>query len=60
MSDLTKDQQNAVLKLAWNDKYSFLLIKNNKPTSERYFQRFNKIIINDLDEEENGITVEKD
>jgi hypothetical protein len=60
MSDLTKEQQNKVLKLAWNDRYSFLLIKNNKPTSERYFQRFNKIIINELDENDEGITVEKD
>jgi len=61
MSDLTKEQQNAVLKLAWNDRYSFLLIKNNKPTSERYFQRFNKIIIREEDDEnDEGVTVEKD
>jgi GTPase SAR1 family protein len=47
MSDLTKEQQNEVLKLAWNDKYSFLLILNNKPTAERYYQMFNKIVINE-------------
>ena len=46
MSDLTKEQQNEVLKIAWNEKYSFLLILNNKPTNERYYQRFNKIEIN--------------
>lgn len=57
MSDLTKEQQNEVLKLAWRDKYSFLLIMNNKPTNERYYQRFNPIIIN---EETDNISVEKD
>lgn len=56
MSDLTKEQQNEVLKLAWKDKYSFLLIMNNRPTNERYFQRFNPIIIN---EETDNISVEK-
>tara|TARA_Y100000004_G_C8952872_1_gene429402 strand:- start:1315 stop:2100 length:786 start_codon:yes stop_codon:yes gene_type:complete len=54
MSDLNKEQQNEVLKIAWKDKYSFLLILNNKPTADRYYQRFNKIVINDND------NVEKD
>lgn len=58
MSDLTKEQQNEVLKIAWKDKYSFLLILNNKPTNERYYQRFNKIIIND-DEEGDNVEVDK-
>ena len=49
MSDLSKEQQNEVLKIAWKDKYSFLLILNNKPTNERYYQRFNKIVINEND-----------
>ena len=49
MSDLSKEQQNEVLKIAWKDKYSFLLILNNKPTNERYYQRFNKIVINDIE-----------
>ena len=49
MSDLNKEQQNEVLKIAWKDKYSFLLILNNKPTNERYYQRFNKIVINDIE-----------
>jgi len=47
MCDLSKEQQNEVLKIAWKDKYSFLLIMNNKPTNERYYQRFNKIVINE-------------
>ncbi len=58
MSDLSKEQQNEVLKLAWKDKYSFLLILNNKPTNERYYQRFNKIIINEDDVDE-GVEVSK-
>ncbi len=56
MGDLTKEQQNEVLKIAWRDKFSFLLIMNNKATNERYYQRFNPIIIN---EETNNISVEK-
>ena len=59
MSDLNKEQQNEVLKLAWKDKYSFLLILNNKPTRDRYYQRFNKIII-DEEEHESDDGVEKD
>lgn len=51
MGDLNKEQQNEVLKLAWNKKYSFLYVKMNKPTNEKYYQRFNKIIINEDDEE---------
>lgn len=50
MGDLNKEQQDEVLRLAWKDKYSFLLILNNKPTAERYYQRFNKIIINATDQ----------
>jgi len=57
MGDLTKEQQNEVLKIAWADRFSFLLIMNNKATNERYYQRFNPIIIN---EETDNISVEKD
>ncbi len=59
MGDLTKEQQNEVLKIAWNEKYSFLYIKMNKPTNEKYFQRFNKIIINEEEEEDEDDKVEK-
>jgi len=51
MADLTKEQQNEVLKLAWKDKYSFLLILNNRPTGERYYQRFNKIVIDPVEKD---------
>ena len=59
MGDLTKEQQNEVLKLAWNEKYSFLFIRMNKPTNEKYYQRFNKIIVNDSEHEENDNSCEK-
>ena len=47
MSDLTKEQQTEVLRIAWSKKYSFLLILNNKPTADRYYQMFNKIVIHE-------------
>ena len=51
MGDLEKDIQDKVLKLAWKDKYSFLLIKNYLGTKDRYYVRFNKIIFEDLDDD---------
>ncbi len=50
MADLEKDIQDKVLKLAWKDKYSFLLIKNYLGTKDRYYVRFNKIIFEDTDD----------
>tara|TARA_R110002073_G_scaffold323635_1_gene501114 strand:- start:293 stop:1126 length:834 start_codon:yes stop_codon:yes gene_type:complete len=50
MGDLEKDIQDKVLKLAWKDKYSFLLIKNYLGTKDRYYVRFNKIIFEDTDD----------
>jgi len=44
MSDLDKDIQTKLLKLAWKDKYSFLYIKNYLPTKDRYYVRFDKVI----------------
>ena len=38
------------MKLAWKDKYSFLLIKNYLGTKDRYYVRFNKIIFEDTDD----------
>ena len=52
MGDLTKEQQNEVLKHAWNKKYSFLYIKMNKPTNEKYYQKFNRIVINEENDED--------
>lgn len=49
MSDLEKEEQNKVLKLAWKDKYSFLLIKNYLGTKDRYYVRFNRIVFEDKD-----------
>jgi len=55
MGDLTKEQQNEILKLAWKDKYSFLYIKMNQPTNKKYYQRFNPIIINEDEDEEDKV-----
>lgn len=45
MTDLTPSQQDEVLKLAWTPKYGFLFIDSTKPTNERYYQNFNRIVI---------------
>jgi len=55
MGDLTKEQQDEVLKTAWNKKYSFLYIRMNKPTNEKYYQRFNRIIINEDEDEDEKV-----
>ena len=47
MADLSPTQQDEVLRLAWNDKYSFLLIKAYNGTQDRYYRRFDKIIVKD-------------
>jgi len=47
MSDLSPTQQNEVLRLAWDQKYSFLLIKAYNGTPDRYYRRFDKIVIKD-------------
>lgn len=52
MGDLEKNMQDKVLKLAWKDKYSFLLIKNYLGTKDRYYVRFNKIIFDDLNSDD--------
>ena len=55
MGDLTKEQQDEVLKTAWNKKYSFLYIRMNKPTNEKYHQRFNRIIVNEDEDEDDKV-----
>ena len=50
MSDLSPVQQDEVLRTAWDQKYSFLLIKAYLPTADRYYRRFDKIIVRDDDD----------
>ena len=45
LGDLTKDQQNELLKTAWKEPYDFLFIDNFKPKKQRYFRNFDKIEI---------------
>ena len=45
MGDLTKEQQDELLKLAWKDKHDFLYIDAFKPKNERYYRNFDKIEI---------------
>ena len=52
MCDLTPKQQDEVMKIAWKDKYSFLLILNKKTTKDRYYKKFDKILITDESDSE--------
>lgn len=54
MGDLTKEQQDEIFKICWSEKYSFLYIKMNKPTNYKYYQKFNRIIVKDDDEDDGG------
>ena len=45
MGDLTKEQQDELLKLAWKDKHDFLYIDAFKPKHERYYRNFDRIEI---------------
>ena len=64
MSDLDKDIQTKLLKLAWKDKYSFLYIKNYLPTKDRYYVRFDKVIFDNdeihLVDEDDELEIKKD
>jgi tRNA U34 5-carboxymethylaminomethyl modifying GTPase MnmE/TrmE len=45
MSDLNKNDQNKILNQCWNQKYGFLFVNANAITAERYFDKFNQIVI---------------
>jgi len=47
MGDLDDKTANEVLQLAWKKKHGFLFIDATKPTKDRYYQNFNKIVIAD-------------
>ena len=55
MADLNKEQQDEIFKLAWKDKYSFLYIRMNKDINHKYHQRFNRIIINEDEEQDDKV-----
>jgi len=49
MSDLDKDMQDKLLKKAFEKKYGFLYVKNYMPTKDRYYINFDKVVFEDLD-----------
>lgn len=51
MQDLSKEQQNELLKKAWSKKYNFLLIKAYEGTPDRYFVNFDKVVFDDIKKE---------
>ena len=52
MSDLDKDLQDKLLKKAFEKKYGFLYVKNYMPTKDRYYINFDKVIFEDLDNDD--------
>jgi hypothetical protein len=59
MYDLTDEEFNQYTKLAWSKPYSFLFIDLNKPKEEKYYIKFDKVIFdNDDDDEEIFETIE--
>ncbi len=58
MSDLDKDMQDKLLKKAFEKKYGFLYVKNYMPTKDRYYINFDKVVFDDLkDEDEDDILI---
>ena len=49
MTDLEKDEQDALLKKAFEKKYGFLYIKNYMPKKDRYYIGYDKVIFDDED-----------
>ena len=52
MADLTPEEQSEVLKEAWSKKYGFLYIKANNPKKDRYYSKFDKIVFDEPNTEE--------
>ena len=51
MSDLDREEQDELLKKAFEKKYGFLYIKNYMPKKDRYYINFDRVIF-DEDEED--------
>jgi hypothetical protein len=60
MSDLTIEEQTAVFKEAWSKKYGFLYIKANNPKKDRYYSKFDKIVFDEKEEEDNNEIVNEE
>ena len=45
LGDLTKKEQDELLKISWHDKHDFLYIDSFKPKKERYYRNFDRIDI---------------
>lgn len=45
--DLSPEIQDKLLKFCWNEPYSFLYVKVNSPTKDKYYKRFCKIVFNE-------------
>ena len=53
MADLSPEQQDELLKEAFKEKYSFLYIKGYEGTKDRYYIKFNKVVFDKEDKQDN-------
>jgi hypothetical protein len=60
MSDLSPEEQDAVLKIAWDKKYSFLYIKAYCGKEDRYYTMFDKIVFDPPEGEEGEMGEEEE
>lgn len=60
MSDLSPEEQDAVLKIAWDKKYSFLYIKAYCGKEDRYYRMFDKIVFDPPEDEDGEMGEEED
>ena len=44
LHDLSKYEQEDLLKLAWSEPYSFLYVRMNEPRESKYFVKFNPVV----------------
>ena len=49
MTDLSTELQDKLLKEAWKEKYSFLLIKPNADINNKYYIKFDKVVFDEND-----------
>jgi hypothetical protein len=58
MYDLTDNEFNDYTKLGWLKPYSFLFIDLNKPKENKYYIKFDKVIFDTDEDEEDFETIE--
>ena len=58
MYDLNDDEFNEYIKKGWGKPYSFLFIELNKAKKDKYFIKFDKVVFEDSDDDEDYDSIE--